>query len=165
MRVYVGLGSNQGDSVGLLRRALTDLGRLPHSTVVVASSLYRSKPMGPVAQPDFVNAVVALETTLAPRDLLRALQGIETAHGRVRTDLRWGPRTLDLDILVYGEMVMRSDDLVIPHPGIADRRFVLIPLLEIAPDLAIPGVGAVRVLAARCARAELEALPTSLTPL
>lgn len=165
MRVYVGFGSNQGDSIDLLRRALTDLSRLPHSAVTAVSSLYRSKPMGPVAQPDFVNAVVALETTLAPLELLRALQDIEAAHGRVRTDLRWGPRTLDLDILVYDDVVMQSDELVVPHPGIADRSFVLIPLLEIAPDLAIPGIGAVRALAARCARADLEVLPTSLTPL
>lgn len=165
MRVYVGLGSNQGDSIDLLRRALTDLSRLPHSAVTAVSSLYRSKPMGPVVQPDFVNAVVALETSLEPRDLLRALQGMETAHGRVRTELRWGPRTLDLDVLVYGDVVMRSDDLVIPHPGIAERSFVLIPLLEIAPNLAIPGVGTVRELAARCAPTELQVLPTPLAPL
>lgn len=109
--------------------------------------------MGPADQPDFVNAVVAMLTTRSARELLSGLQSIETTHGRVRSGERWGPRTLDLDILVYGGQVINEPDLTVPHPGMANRNFVLLPLEELAPDLCVPGLGCVSSLADRVADA------------
>ncbi len=108
--------------------------------VIARSSLYRSAPLGPVEQPDFINAVVTVETRLAPRKLLDALQAIELEIGRQPAE-RWGPRRIDLDLLVYGDAVIDEQGLKIPHPGIAERNFVLLPLGEIAPDLVVPGLG------------------------
>ena len=106
--------------------------------------------MGPKDQPDYVNAVMAIETSLAPLDLLDLLQSIESLEGRVRLGERWGPRTLDLDLLLYGEQVIQHPRLVVPHPGLAVREFVLHPLAEILPDLEVPGLGRIRELAEQC---------------
>ena len=111
------------------------------------SSLYRSSPLGGIEQPDFVNAVAAVETTLAAHDLLSQLQAIERIRGREDNRVRWGPRVLDLDLLVYGDRMIDDPNLTVPHPGIAARNFVLLPLREIAPDLDVPGLGRVRNLA------------------
>lgn len=163
---FIGLGSNQGDGLALLQSAVRDMQRLADTRVTHASPLYRSKPMGFIEQTDFFNAVVALETGLAPEALLNELQVIETTHGRVRHDgVRWGPRTLDLDILVYGDQILDTERLRVPHSGIAERSFVLIPWMDIAPDVMIPGLGLVRSLASRFVRTELELLTTSWTPL
>ena len=132
--VFVGLGSNQGDSVALLARALEGLRSLPGTTVVACSSLYRTAAVGFVDQPDFLNQVVALRTTLAPLEVLDAGQELEAEAGRERT-VRWGPRTLDVDILWYDGMVSGGERLVLPHPRLEDRRFVLEPLAELAPRL------------------------------
>jgi 2-amino-4-hydroxy-6-hydroxymethyldihydropteridine diphosphokinase len=131
---YLGLGSNQGDPATFIRKAVVALGELPDTTVRAVSGLYRTAPVGFVDQPDFLNAAVAVETGLEPRELLEAVQGIEAAFARTR-DIRWGPRTLDVDILWYDGRTVRDDGLELPHPRIGERRFVLEPLSEIAPDL------------------------------
>lgn len=114
--------------------------------------------MGPADQPDYVNAVMAIDTALSPVSLLNALQAIETAAGRIRKGERWGPRTLDLDMLLYADEVIASERLIVPHPGMALREFVLYPLAEIAPDLMIPGLGSVGELVSRCPRRGLEVI-------
>ena len=136
--VYIGLGSNLGQPVAQLQQALSALAELPQSQLVCCSSFYGSRPMGPQNQPDYVNAVAEMHSSLEPIALLDALQGIEQQHGRLRKGERWGARTLDLDILLYGQHVIRSERLQVPHYGIAEREFVLYPLAEIAPDLVIP---------------------------
>lgn len=153
---YVGLGGNLDDPQTTLKSAVAAIDALPQTRLVGISSFYRSAPMGPSDQPDYCNAVVALLTTLEPRQLLRKLQAIEERHGRVRGAQRWGPRTLDLDILVFGHRALHEQDLVIPHPGLADRNFVLYPLAEIAPDLRVPEQGPVRALCARISPVGLE---------
>lgn len=125
---------------------------------VAFSSLYRSRPMGPKDQPDYVNAVLAVETTLRPLDLLDQLQAIELHEGRVRSGERWGARTLDLDLLMYGAQSLEHPRLTVPHKGLSEREFVLYPLFEILPDLKIPGLGSVRELVARCPKNGLERL-------
>ena len=138
----IGLGSNLADPVAQVRQAFAALARLPDTRLVGRSSLWRSAPMGPADQPDYVNAVAMLETGLAPLDLLDALQAIEQEQGRVRDGMRWGPRTLDLDLLLYGETIMNDTRLTIPHPGLCERDFVLVPLLEVAgPEWPVPGHG------------------------
>lgn len=146
---FIGLGSNLGDGPVRLQAAVASLDRLPRTRVGRRSSWYRTRPMGPVSQPLFTNAVVQVHTRLSPRALLVELQKIEQRGGRVRK-LRWGPRTLDLDLLVYDGIIMEQDDLTIPHPGIPERSFVLCPLLEIAPNLEIPGMGTPASLISRC---------------
>ncbi|NIR59411.1 MAG: 2-amino-4-hydroxy-6-hydroxymethyldihydropteridine diphosphokinase [Gammaproteobacteria bacterium] len=158
VRVYVGLGSNLDDPVAQLRRAREALERLPATGLAARSALYRNPPMGPPGQPDYVNAVVALDTGLGPHELLDLLQAIEAQQGRVRGAERWGPRTLDLDILMYGDAVLEDERLTIPHPGLQQRPFVLYPLRDIAPELEVPGGGAVSALAARCPSGALERL-------
>ncbi|MDX1500490.1 MAG: 2-amino-4-hydroxy-6-hydroxymethyldihydropteridine diphosphokinase [Woeseiaceae bacterium] len=138
----IGLGSNLDDPAAQIRRALAHLAELPDSDLFLVSSLYRSAPLGPVAQPDFVNAVAAMTTRLTPRALLAHLKAAEQGLGRQPAE-RWGPRVIDLDLLVHGDAVVDEPDLVVPHPGIAGRNFVLLPLAEIAPDLVIPGLGPV----------------------
>ncbi|MCC7412549.1 MAG: 2-amino-4-hydroxy-6-hydroxymethyldihydropteridine diphosphokinase [Gammaproteobacteria bacterium] len=147
VRAYIGLGSNLDDPVAQVRRGAQALARLPDSALVAVSSLYRTPPMGPADQPDFINAVATVDTGLAPEALLDALQAIELAQGRRRTR-HWGERTLDLDILLYGDRVIASPRLRVPHPGIARRAFVLAPLAELAPDLCIPAHGGVAALLA-----------------
>ncbi len=138
---YIGLGSNLDDPNRQIDDAFTLLDALPESDVVSRSSLYRSAPYGPVEQPDFINAVAGLQTMLAAESLLELLQGIECAQGRAREHQRWGPRVIDLDLLVYGDQEITDSVLTVPHPGIAERNFVLLPLREIAPNLLIPGLG------------------------
>ena len=138
---YIGLGSNLYNPKLQIVKAIEELHRLSNSNVIEWSSLYASKPMGPKDQPDFINAVVKISTALPPEELLLALHKIEDSHDRKRDEDRWGPRTLDLDILLYGEQCIDSENLQIPHSGIADREFVLIPLQEIETDLIIPGKG------------------------
>jgi len=152
---YVALGSNIDDPVSQVLRAFDALGALPGLRLVLRSSLYRSPPLGPVEQPDFVNAVAGLLTSLEPRALLEALQGLESQLGRSRPAVRWGPRRIDLDLLVHGAARIDEPGLAVPHPGIADRAFVLEPLSEIAPDLEIPGLGRVRTLLERIDRSGL----------
>jgi 2-amino-4-hydroxy-6-hydroxymethyldihydropteridine diphosphokinase len=146
---WIGLGSNLNDPVQQVKTALAELGGLVDCSLCAVSSLYRSPPMGPADQPDYVNAVARLRTRLPAAALLDALQGIEARHGR-RRGRRWGERTLDLDLLVYGREVIDTRRLTVPHPGIAERNFVLYPLAELAPGLVIPGVGAVADLLKRC---------------
>lgn len=156
VRCYVGLGSNLDDPILQVRRGLTALAALPDTEVVQPSSLYRSPPMGPPGQPDYVNAVCALATRLAAPRLFAHLQGIEDRHGRVRGPVRWGPRILDLDLLLYGDAELSGPDLTVPHPGLAERAFVLYPLLEIAPDLQVPSLGPIASLIRNCPVAGLE---------
>lgn len=146
MPAYVGLGSNLDSPVDQVTRALEELSRLPRTRLVSASSLYRSAPMGPKDQPDFINAAAALLTRLEPHKLLAELQQTEDRHERIRAGTRWGPRTLDLDLLLFGDHRVAATGLVVPHPGIAERNFVLLPLDEIAPHLVVPGLGTVRKL-------------------
>lgn len=136
---YIGLGSNLDDPAGQVRRALAALAAIPDTRLIASSALYRSPPMGPQDQPDFVNAVAGLLTRLPARELLSALHAIEDAQGRRRDGSRWGPRTLDLDLLLYDELHLDDADLALPHPGLAERPFVLVPLLELAPGLRVPG--------------------------
>jgi 2-amino-4-hydroxy-6-hydroxymethyldihydropteridine diphosphokinase len=155
---YIGLGGNLGDAARQVRAARTAIAAIPNVRELAMSSLYRSAPMGPADQPDYVNAVMAVETRLAALDLLRELQAIETACGRVRTGERWGPRTLDLDLLLYGTEKIDTPELTVPHPGIAEREFVLYPLSEIAPDLEIPGKGPLAERVRQCPRRGLMVL-------
>ena len=138
VRCYIGLGANLANPVQQLEQAIAALGQVPHSRLVAVSSLYGSKPMGPQDQPDYVNAVAALDTTLLPEQLLDALQSIEQSQGRQRKAERWGPRTLDLDILLYGEQIINTERLTVPHYGLKLREFVLYPLAEIAAELRLP---------------------------
>lgn len=159
MKAYIGLGANLEEPQQQLETALGALHRLPGSRVVKRSSFYRSKPMGPAEQPDYINAVAELETTLAPPALLLALQGIEQAQGRDRSGQRWGARTLDLDLLLYADEIIHTDSLQVPHPGLAERDFVLVPLAEIAPDVVIPGQPGLQALLEHCPAYGLERLP------
>jgi len=143
---YVALGSNLDDPRAQVERAMAELDRLPQTRLVLRSSLYRSRPMGPVEQPDFVNAVAGLLTVLEPAALLGELQTLETRLGREAPVVRWGPRRIDLDLLVHGGSRVNEPGLHVPHPGIAERAFVLAPLAEIAPELEVPGVGRVNRL-------------------
>lgn len=145
LRAFIGLGSNLDDPRHQVLRAVTALEALPRSRVQAVSSLYMSPPMGPSDQPDYINAVVQLETALEAAALLAELQEIETRQGRVR-GRRWGARTLDLDLLVYGQERIFTETLTVPHPGLPQRAFVLYPLAELAPDLDVPGYGPVQKL-------------------
>ena len=149
-RVYLGLGSNLADPVSQISAALEALDKMPDSSVICCSSLYRSLPMGPQDQPDYVNAVVLIQTGLAPLPLLQAIQQIELQHGRTRKAERWGPRTLDIDILLYGNQQIDSEQLVVPHYGMKNREFVLYPLFEIAPQLQLPDGDILAELVQRC---------------
>ena len=162
MLAYIGLGSNLDEPLNQVRSALDELAALPQSHCLAQSSLYRSPPMGPQDQPDYINAVALLETTLEPLALLAQLQRIEAQHHRQRGLERWGPRTLDLDLLLYDDTEMTTPTLTVPHPGLYERNFVLYPLMEIVAaresDLAIPGRGMLSELMAKCDRDGLERL-------
>jgi 2-amino-4-hydroxy-6-hydroxymethyldihydropteridine diphosphokinase len=145
--VFIGLGSNLGDSVAILHKARSAIDQLPGCHVVATSSLYRSAPIGPQDQPDYFNAVLRLHTSMSAAALLGALQYIEQQAGRVRTR-HWGERILDLDILLYGNQIINQPELQIPHPRLTERAFVLKPLLEIASQITLPDE---RPLAACCA--------------
>lgn len=144
---YIALGSNLGDPQHQLRRAVAELAELPDSRLLAVSPWYRSAAVGPGDQPDYLNGVAALETTLPPKALLDALHCLEDAHGRVRTR-HWGPRTLDLDLLLYGAQRIDEPDLHVPHPRLKTRNFVVFPLADIAADLSLPDGTTVRELLA-----------------
>ncbi|WP_439826363.1 2-amino-4-hydroxy-6-hydroxymethyldihydropteridine diphosphokinase [Aeromonas caviae] len=152
IEVFVAIGSNLADPLGQARRAIAALATLPESELRQTSRLYGSRPMGPADQPDYVNAVARLATRLSPLALLDELQRIEQAQGRVRKDERWGPRTLDLDLLLYGDEVIRHERLTVPHYDMKEREFVLLPLAEIAPSLVLPCGTPLTELVARCPR-------------
>ncbi|MBV4365799.1 2-amino-4-hydroxy-6-hydroxymethyldihydropteridine diphosphokinase [Erwinia sp. BNK-24-b] len=138
MRAYLALGSNLADPLHQVRAALDALAALPQTRLLATSSLYRTPPYGPPDQPDYLNAAVLLETTLAPEALLDLTQRIELEQGRVRKDERWGPRTLDLDIMLFGNLTLNTPRLTVPHYDMHNRAFMLVPLFEIAPDLIFP---------------------------
>ena len=163
-RVYIGLGSNLATPIEQLRSALATLAALPHTDLIAQSSFYSSDPLGPADQPRYVNAVAALDTELSPLALLDALQTIELEQGRTRKAERWGPRTLDLDILLFGERLLDEPRLTVPHYHMHARAFVLYPLAEIAPDLKLPDGRALTELLGACPYAGLERLSeTELT--
>lgn len=143
---YIGVGSNLDSPGKQVQQGIAGLADLPQSKLVLESGTYKSAPMGPVEQPDFVNAVVAVITRLAPHDLLSALQSIEQRHGRDYNVERWGPRTLDLDLLAYAGLCVDENDLTLPHPGVAERNFVLLPWNEISPHYRVPGLSTVTEL-------------------
>ena len=135
---YIGLGSNLAEPIKQVQAAIAEICKIEHSHVINVSSLYLSKPMGPQDQDDYINAVLALETSLAPIELLDALQIIENKAGRVRKENRWGARILDLDIILFGNENINTERLIVPHYGMKTREFVLLPLAEIAADLMLP---------------------------
>ncbi len=157
-RAYVALGSNLADPVAQLGIAFAEIGRLPDTRFVARSSLWRSAPVGYLDQPDFVNAVAAVDTTLEAETLLAHLLDIERRHGRVR-EFQNAPRTLDLDIALYGDERIDTPTLTVPHPRMQERAFVLLPLNELAPDIVIPGHGALRDLLPGVAGQRLEVMP------
>ena len=146
---WIGLGSNLDNPVDQIKTAVAELDALADCSLRAVSSLYRSPPMGPADQPDYVNAVARLGTRLPALALLAALQDIEARHGRKR-GRHWGERTLDLDLLIYGRDVIATQRLTVPHPGIAERNFVLYPLAELDRGLVIPGLGGIEDLLERC---------------
>ena len=156
----VGLGANLGDVARSVRDAIDALGQLPGTRLVQASRLYRTLAWGVTAQPDFINAVALLDTGLSARALLEALLDIERVHGRVRVDgERWGPRTLDLDLLLHGDAIIDEAGLRVPHPHLHERAFALLPLLEAWPAAIIPGIGPARECAGVMAADGIEPLP------
>ena len=144
---FIGLGSNLGEPSEQVNAGIAAISELEGVRLTGQSSLYRSEPMGPKDQPDYCNAVIRLETELGPLELLAQLQDVEASAGRDRSGPRWGPRTLDLDLLMHGDLRIASKQIQLPHPGIADRNFVLIPLAELAPSVEVPGLGEVGSLA------------------
>jgi 2-amino-4-hydroxy-6-hydroxymethyldihydropteridine diphosphokinase len=161
---FIGLGSNLGDSRALVTRAIGQLGELSGCHVRKASSLYLTPPWGVQQQPSFINAVVEIETLLPAVELLQQLLTVERAAGRTRDGTRWGPRALDLDILLYGQDIVCTADLRVPHPHMAERAFVLLPMAEIAPAQQVPGLGRVNELLARLDTGECRRLDRE-TPL
>jgi 2-amino-4-hydroxy-6-hydroxymethyldihydropteridine diphosphokinase len=157
-RAFVGVGANLGDAAAQVRAAIGALAALPGTRLVAASSLYRTAPLGYADQPDFVNAAVLLETALAPRALLEALQAVEARSGRARS-FKDAPRVLDLDLLLYGEEALDEPGLVVPHPRLHGRAFALAPIVEIDPDAVIPGRGPAREWLARCTEQRVERIP------
>ncbi len=135
---FIGLGSNLDDPPRQVARAAGALAGLPRTRVHRCSPAYRSPPLGPADQPDYVNAVVALLTRLAPQELLSGLQRLERDLGRIRPDQRWGPRNIDMDLLLYGDTVSDGGTLTLPHPGLVSRAFVLMPLADLAPLWRLP---------------------------
>ena len=164
-RAYIGIGSNLDDPVAQVRRAFQALIDLPACQYAAQSPLYRTAPVGgPPGQPDYINAVAALDTALTPDELLIALQAIETAQGRIRT-VQWGPRTLDLDLLLYDQITRADPWLTLPHPRLHQRAFVLYPLHDIAPNLSIPGRGSLRDWLAQCPPQNIMRLDSPANPL
>lgn len=156
--VYVGLGSNLKDPAAQLARAVMELSRLPRTTLLAQSPFYASRPVGPQDQPDFVNGAVQLCTGLSPHQLLDHLQAIEQAHGRERLR-HWGPRTLDLDVLLFGSHVINDSRLTVPHAELANRDFALQPLLDLNPELQLPDGRRIDQLRAQCPDNQLRKLP------
>jgi len=147
---FIGLGCNLGERKATLASAVQALKDHPSCSEVECSSLYESDPMGPQDQPDYMNAVVSLQTELDAHELLHLLQSIEKDHGRLRDGTRWGARTLDLDLLMYGDSIIETPTLMVPHAGIAQRSFVLMPLSELSPNLVIPKHGKIAKLLSQC---------------
>lgn len=160
IRAYIGLGSNLDDPAKQLQHAIEALRCIPESRLTAVSRFYRSKPMGPADQPDYLNAVAMFDTCLEPLTLLEALQAIEQQQGRVRSGERWGPRTLDLDLLLYGAEVINQPRLQVPHPGLTLRNFVLQPLFDLAPELTFPDGTTLRKALAALDGDELEPFPS-----
>ena len=158
-KAYIGLGANLGDPPTQLRQALLALAAMSDVRMLSQSRLYRSVAIGLAGQPDYCNAVCAVETQLTPEQLFERLVMIEQAAGRVRDGTRWGPRTLDLDLLHYEGVTCDTPRLRLPHAEIVRRNFVLVPLLEIAPELELPELGSVRILAAAAGDAGLSVWP------
>jgi 2-amino-4-hydroxy-6-hydroxymethyldihydropteridine diphosphokinase len=157
-RAYIGIGSNLDDPISQVRRAFQALAGILASCCVAQSPLYRTAPLGgPSDQPDYINAVAALDTGLTPKQLLMVLQALELAHGRIR-GVRWGPRTLDLDLLLYDQITSDDPWLTLPHPRLHERAFVLYPLHDIAPTLTVPGRGRLSELLANCPQQTLTRL-------
>lgn len=152
---FVGVGANLGEPRSQVKQALLELDAIPHTRLIDASSLYRSEPLGYAEQPEFVNAVAQLETGLPAERLLAELQAIEARHGRERSFAN-APRTLDLDLLLFGNAVLDEEALMVPHPRMHERAFVLAPLLEIAPQASVPGRGAVKELLKGCGNQRIE---------
>lgn len=155
LRAWIGLGSNLEDPLAQVSTALQELKLLPDTTLAARSSLYRSDPVGPPGQPDYINAVAALDTRLEPEALLDALQAIEQMHQRVRK-IHWGPRTLDLDLLLYGDQVISTPRLTVPHAYMTERNFVLWPLAELEPELILPDGRPLNTLLQHCPLGTLE---------
>ena len=155
---YIAIGSNLASPLEQVNAAVQALGEIPQSKIVAVSSFYRTPPLGPQDQPDYLNAAVVLETALDAETLLDNTQRIELQQGRVRKAERWGPRTLDLDLLLYDDQVLDGPELTLPHPRLHLRAFVLVPLAEIAPDLALPGRGSVAAWLPAVANQRIEKL-------
>lgn len=155
VRAWVGLGGNTGDPVATVRAAFTAIAALPQTELLRHSGLYRTPAWGPVPQPDYINAVALLETSLGAGELLAGLLDIERAFGRVRLE-RWGPRSLDLDILLYGDEVIDVPGLRVPHPHLHERAFMLVPMLEVDPEASIPAIGSARDALAALASGGIE---------
>lgn len=158
---FIGLGSNIEAPAAQIRQAMQAIDKLPGTRVLARSSLYRSAPVGYLEQPDFINAVVKIETVFSPHDLLQALLALEQQQGRTREFLN-SPRTLDLDVLLYDDLQHHEHGLTVPHPQMHKRAFVLLPLLEIAPDCGIPGVGPAQRAMQHCIDQQLERLPDGI---
>jgi len=156
-RAFVGIGANIGDAAGQVRAAINALAALSNTRLLAASSLYRTAPVGYAEQPDFVNAAVLLETALAARALLAELQALERVHGRERR-FKNAPRTLDLDLLLYGDLLVDEPGLSVPHPRLHERAFALAPVVEIDPECVIPGRGPAREWLARCSDQRVQRL-------
>ena len=158
-RVYLGLGANLNTPKKQLDNAVVALKNLPNSEFIACSHYYASKPMGPQDQPDYVNAVACINTSLQPEQLLDLTQAIELEHGRVRKAERWGARTLDIDILLFGEQVLDTERLTVPHYGLNEREFVVYPLQEIAPELILPSGASIKQIATNLPLNDLQQLP------
>ncbi|MCW8885100.1 MAG: 2-amino-4-hydroxy-6-hydroxymethyldihydropteridine diphosphokinase [Motiliproteus sp.] len=154
---FIGLGSNLANPIDQVQRAFEELAQLPNSQLLKRSSLYRSDPVGPADQPDFINAAATLSTEFTPLQLLDQLQSIEQLHQRERIE-HWGPRTLDLDLLLYDQQVIDHPRLKVPHPYLEERAFVLYPLAEIAPELQLPDNQTLSELLATCPMGTLQQL-------
>jgi len=157
---YIGLGSNLNGPADQLHTAIKSLQQLPATTLMRTSSLYRTRPVGPEDQPDYINAVTWIKTGLSASDLLDHMQAIEDSQGRTR-HIHWGPRTLDLDLLLFGESIIHDVDLNVPHPEMHKRGFVLYPLYEISPEIIIPGFGPIMELLQNTNPDEVQKLPGS----
>lgn len=157
MIAYIGIGANLGDALANVDDALARLGALPSTRLLASSPRYRTAPIDSSGD-DYINAVARIDTALGPHELLDALQSIEQAHGRERP-YRNAPRTLDLDVLLYGDQLIDTPNLQVPHPRMLERAFVLVPLLEIAPDVAVPGAGPAQQFAAAVAGQQITRIP------
>ena len=155
VKVFIGIGSNLDNPIEHVLLALNDIEKIADTQLLNQSSLYRSAPIGPPDQPHYINAVAVVQTQLTAIQLLMELQTIENKHGRKRTDIRWQARTLDLDLLIYGESIINEQSLKVPHPQISKRNFVLYPLHELEPSLTIPTQGQVSKLLQQCDQGDI----------